>query len=117
MRYTCQAIAPLFSHELSAPNSASSCPDSQSTMELKHVASAPQPSLALRLSIPLQMDDLLSRLSMAKDKISDTEDLISIDLDHRCEAAGPAAVHASLACMRGRLNHQPLGDSQGSRRG
>ena len=35
----------------------------------------------------LQMDDLLSRLSMAKDKISDTEDLISIDLDHRREAA------------------------------
>ncbi len=37
------------------------------------------------------MDDLLSRLSMAKDKISDTEDLISIDLDHRykgCSAAG-----------------------------
>ena len=30
-----------------------------------------------------QMDDLLSRLSMAKDKITDTEDLISIDLDHR----------------------------------
>ena len=31
------------------------------------------------------MDDLLSRLSMAKDKITDTEDLISIDLDHRSE--------------------------------
>ena len=35
------------------------------------------------LAVTLQMDDLLSRLSMAKDKISDTENLISIDLDHR----------------------------------
>ena len=43
--------------------------------------------LVVKLSHLLQMDDLLSRLSMAKDKISDTEDLISIDLDHRYEAA------------------------------
>ena len=44
------------------------------------------PCTGFRLRVPrgvLQMDDLLSRLSMAKDKITDTKDLISIDLDHR----------------------------------
>ena len=72
-------------------------PNASAHLHVPESCSSQRPPLKNTPFYPPQMDDLLSRLSMAKDKISDTENLISIDLDHRHGVSDANAGHSSQA--------------------